>query len=816
MFAAGGFVLGEAWLLLPVAWKLAVLALGILGACCLLNRRDKEGGLDGGGPAEYWMLSFLLMAALGAGRLEWDRRQSLRYERIGTAAEKTALRLTGRIGGIEAGDGENYEAVLRIKDAKLQLPEERTGYGDVLVYVRERPDRSRVKIGAKVAVEGRLERMERATNPGQFDYGAYAHALGIEGRMSAERVQVLPGGYSPLGDGILQVKEHAAHLLEKLCDSGDRGVFQAVLLGDRSALPEEVYDLYRKNGIAHLLAVSGLHISLIGLGGYHLLRKAGLGMESAGAAAAVVTVGYGILTGFSASVARAVVMVCLRLLADLLGRTYDLLSALAAAAFLILLQSPAMLFQAGFQLSFGAVLALGAVLPVLEERLGGNRAVLAGLAVQIVTFPIVAFHYFQYPVWGFFLNLAVIPLMGYVLLSGLAGILAGTAWLPAGMFCVGTGHYILKLYERLCRLAESLPGAVRITGRPGLWQIGLYAALWLVLMREGIRKEGGIVRRYGAAAAGILAGFLLLSPAAPSGLRATFLDVGQGDGICLETREMVLLADCGSTGSRRLGERVLEPFLKSRGIAKVDYAVVSHGDRDHISGLQYLLESDGGIEIGCLVLPWLGQEDAGCRRLAGLAEKAGTKVVWMKAGDRIGPPVPATEEKAAGEKAAEEKTAGEKTADKRIGADGNSLTLRCLYAGDERYREETNDHSLLLEVSYGESRLLLTGDISAEGEERWLRQAARTAEGRISGPVQLLKTAHHGSDSSTSWEFLDYVRPARAVISCGKDNSYGHPGEEAVGRLRERQIELFFTMDSGAVIAGTDGGGQWTVSGFAE
>lgn len=671
VFAAGGFVLGEVWLLLPVVWKAAAPALLGVGVCCLesYKKRERKESMCGSRLVLYRVLPFLLAGILGAGRLQLDRRISLGYEETVKRAEalddNSAVWLEGRAADIRPGNGETYEAVLQLSHVRLHFPDEQAPFGSVLVYLEERPDRRLVRIGGKVAVKGELEGLGRASNPGQFDYESYYHALGIEGRMFGKELKVLGNDYSPYRDGILVLKERAAGMLERLCVPGDRGIFRALLLGDRTALSDDIYEMYQKNGIAHILAVSGLHISLIGLGMYRLLRRAGAGFGLSGLWAAAFTVSYGILTGSSASVVRAVLMICFQILADWLGRTYDMMSAMAAAALALLLRSPSLLFQAGFQLSFGAILAVGAVLPVLDVWLGGNfgggrlaadsflASVRAGLAIQIVTFPIIVSHFYEYPVYGFFLNLLVIPLMAYVVMSGIAGILLGTVWLPAGRFFVGTGHYILKFYEQLCLMVQRLPGAVRIVGRPKMWQICVYGAVWAVILGWAMKKVGKCedgqaekdysgdrfvgrcACRYVLAAAGLLCGFLILRPLPPQGLKVTFLDVGQGDGICLETRDTVILVDGGSSSNRKLGEQVLEPFLKSSGISVIDYAVVSHGDEDHISGLRYLLETDCGIDVKCLVLPRLGQGDDRYGGLVSLAKQSGAGVVWMGAGGQI-------------------------------------------------------------------------------------------------------------------------------------------------------------------------------------
>ena len=225
---------------------------------------------------------------------------------------------------------------------------------------------------------------------------------------------------------------------------------------------------------------------------------------------------------------------------------------------------------------------------------------------------------------------------------------------------------------------------------------------------------------------------------------------------------------------------MLEPFLKSQGISQVDYAVVSHGDQDHVSGLKELLEGGKGIRVRHVALPWSGREsgDEAYIELEELAREHGALVVWMKRGDKIR---------------------------------GRDLEIRCLYPGPEDHADRTgdrNEHSLLLLVTYGQAGILLTGDMSAKGEERWLRREEDLA-------VQILKAAHHGSGYSTGEAFLERVRPELAIISCGEGNRYGHPSPETLKRLEDVGIGWVLTQDMGAVTVKTDGG-EMTVKGYGK
>ena len=689
---------------------------------------------------------------------------------------------------------------------------------DMVVYVEkekfERVEESlTVRLGMEVAMWGEIKEPSEARNPGEFDFKEYYRALGIRLQMFGEDMKVVDGprkeGWKEPGwryrDWLYRMRLAAGEVLESICEPEDYGIFQAAILGDKTALDDGVRRLYQRNGIAHLLAISGLHISLVGMCVYRGLRRAGMSYGAAGIIGAAAIVSYGILTGGSSSVMRAVCMLLVFLLAGYLGRSYDMLSAAGLACILILLEYPGLVTQAGFQLSFGAVAAIGGLGPWMVEKLeiknSFGKTVVLGAAVQMVTCPVIVYHFYEYPIYGIVLNLVVIPLMGYVVVSGILGIALGAVWRPAGVVAVGSGHYILEFYRWLCSCVERLPGANLIVGQPRLWQIGVYIAAMAVLLwyvccvlvqrygqeqgqkcgqkreqKHGIAEDNAgshiSIRRmipYTLLAIGTVLCFFLLWQLPTKGLEVTFLDVGQGDGICIRSKGAVILVDGGSTDKKELGKNTMEPYLKSLGISQVDYAIVSHGDQDHISGLQYLLEENSDIRIKNLILPWLGREDPSYQSLVRLMESHGGQIHWMQAGERI-----------------------------KAGA----LSLTCLYHGSEHRKQERNEHSLVLELTYGQNAVLLTGDMSEAGEKDMLTQNALLTP---APPIQVLKSAHHGSEYSSSEPFLESVNPQWAIISCGEGNSYGHPHQETLDRYRNHGIKILITEDTGAITAHMNG-----------
>lgn len=746
-----------------------------------------------------WLPVFLLFVLLGMGRAgdtkqKWEARERACMEMAGIYSE-----LHGRVSAVEESEGkvqitleENVVRPLagggegRSFSMSRQIP-------CVLISwktdaTEDMPDARDFKIGSNVTVRGKLELFARARNPGEFDSRSYYRGQGVDCRMYGEEVEISGGDVSPLPELLRQIREKAKQNIMRSAAAEDAGIFSAAVLGDKKALDSEIKDLYQKNGIAHLLAISGLHLSIIGMGGYKLLRKAGLGYKGAGLAGTAFIFCYGAMTGGSPSVVRAVVMMSTGFLASYLGRTYDLLSALSLALLMLVWETPELLTQGGVQLSFGAVFAVGGMLPVIQDYLGKERKILGALmvsaAIQLVTLPVILWDFFQFPVYGIFLNLLVIPLMGGVICSGIGTALMGGISCKAGALAAGTGHYILQFYEWLCHGTERLPYHTLVMGRPAAAAVILYYMVLLVAligMKRAVGKRAVGKRAEAEKSRPIwlrtvlffcICVFLpcILMPRPVDGMEILFLDVGQGDGILLRSGRGAMLIDGGSTSEKKLGEYRLEPCLKSCGVSVIEYAFVSHGDLDHISGVRYLLESCEEIEIRNLLLPCQGREDDALLSLAELARARGTKVSSIEAGESFY-------------------------------MEGIGVT--CLYPGISDLPADKNEESEVLKVDYGNCHILFTGDMSGEGELRLL--SALSEKPGVLSEIQILKTAHHGSRFSSGETFLDALGVNWAVISYAEGNSYGHPHKEVLERLDDRSVKIYGTAERGAITMKTDG-----------
>lgn len=225
-------------------------------------------------------------------------------------------------------------------------------------------DDTEYPVGSVLSLSGTVYPIEEKRNPGQFDGKLYYGAKKIAGTVYGENVHILTVHPSPVRESLLRLKKRLSDVYESTADEKTAGLLKSMVLGDKSSLDAEIKELYQENGIAHVLAISGLHVSLLGLGLYRLLRR-GIGhFLLAGIPTIVLLLAYGYLTGTSVSTVRAVVMCVLFILAEILGRTYDMLTGLAFSGLLITVLMPLQLRQSAFYLSFGAVLAIALIAPV--------------------------------------------------------------------------------------------------------------------------------------------------------------------------------------------------------------------------------------------------------------------------------------------------------------------------------------------------------------------------------------------------------------------------------------------------------------------
>ena len=691
---------------------------------------------------------------------------------------------------------------------------------NILCYLREGVPEP--EVGSLVILKGTLKNFQQPTNPGQFNAPFYYQILRISFRLDQAEIQVKSDKFYKISEGLYQLRRKAGSKMDALLPEQEASVMKTMLLGEKGILDEEIKGLYQRNGIAHILAISGLHISMIGMGLYQLLRKAGLKIRLSAILASIVIILYGMMTGFAVSAIRAIVMFLLQMLAQILGRTYDRITALAVAAVLVLVEQPLYLFHSGFQFSFLCVLGISLILPVLGNVRKGKK-LLEGIAMMAVTLPVYLGVFYQVPVYSMFLNFIVLPMMSILMGAGIVMILAAFLWTGLGIPAAWLVTGILMVYEKLALFTERLPYHYWTPGCPARWQMVIYVAVLIIVAASGRTKRKAVlyrkdcIHRRGDCTKGILQedlpchggkwistygipvgicwglillGVVILTWRFRLELQVTFLDVGQGDCIFLQTEDGTsYLTDGGSSSVSRVGKYRMTPFLKYQGASRVKAVFVSHADSDHCNGIVELLEQAEleGIRVENLVIPDLADEcrSEGYGELLELAQQNGIAVQYLHEGQQF--------------------------------QDGE-LLFQCLHPAKGYRAEDLNETSMVLLVTYKEFSMLLTGDVQGAGEEHLTQELQDQKEPGVTDHAEteltILKVAHHGSKNSTSEEFLEAANPKLAIISCGKGNRYGHPHEETLERLEKADVPWFCTKDYGAITVTVDGESRVKVRGY--
>lgn len=617
-----------------------------------------------------------------------------------------------------------------------------------------------VKIKNHLEITGKLSFYEEARNPGNYDLRFYYAKKGIYASVSAEEITVTEARYSPLGEGVYALKQRIGDTLVAGLGERNGQVINGILLGEKREIDPSLKETYQLSGIGHVLSISGLHISLIGMTLFGLIRRMTGSFKVAGGLGIVFLLGYSFLIGFSVSIFRATVMFLFRVGAEITGRKYDAYTAVAVAALLTVLVNPFALLGAGFYLSYLAILGLILLYPVVSDI--PLPLILPGACVQIMLLGALSYSFFEVPLYSIFLNLLIIPLLSVIVALGIiGGVLGGVAIVGRPCFFI-TGK-VLWLYEVLAEKTLHIPGARVINGKANVQVIVIYYILLAIFIwawhKHSFKKWIRLIALSGALFGGT---FFIGHTCADNDLKIIFFDVGQGDGTLITTPGgQNILIDGGSTSVEELAKYRLEPTLKYYGIKKLDYVFVSHGDKDHYSGIKEMIEREAkSIPIETLIFPAYINADSELLELKNLAQKNGITCLFLDQG-------------------------------KGMEIDGVKLTG----LHPERLYQDENAASLVLLLEYGKKSVLFTGDVEGEGEKA-LTKALIEAD----IDIDVLKVAHHGSKGSTSDEFLEQAKPELAIISAGKRNLYGHPHKETLSRLRERAIMIRRTDKEGAII----------------
>ena len=711
------------------------------------------------------------------------------------------------------------------------------------VYVRQVPDGDlfdddaagfpQLNYGDRIKLTAKLRPPRNFRNPEAFDYQGYLHALGITTLASvrADRIEALPGKVGTrLGFWRSRIRRSILQHLhdQKLWNDEDAALFAAMVVGDDSLLLRHVREEFQATGVYHLLVVSGMNVALLAFAVFWLARRLRAPQWAASAITIALSVFYAFVAGMGAPILRAVLMLSLYLIARLFYRDRAPLNATGFAALVVLALSPMAWFDPAFQLTFGALLAISGIsLPILERtseryrrallhldstnydltleprlaqfrldlrliigRLArfvgklparllsagairmlvavGELVVISSITQAVLVLPM-RMYFHRAAIMGLPTNLVVLPLAGAILNGAVAAIALSYVWFPlarvAAWVATTALHWSLFLITSVSRWNVSqwrVPDTtVTISIIAGL---GVIAAFVAVRSRRLVAFAGIAFLSLTAA---VVAFYRPAARIEAGKLEITAIDVGQGDSLLLVSPEgKTMLIDGGGAigpfrGEFDYGEDVVSPYLWWRGFDHLDVVALTHAHADHIGGLPRVIDNFHPREL------WLGinPETHALRRLRAVAFSNHMKLRRYIAGEDF---------------------------------DWAGTHIRVLSPPGNWQPQPTpkNDDSLTFLIAFGQTRAVLAGDLEEKME-------SFISAGWID--ADLLKVAHHGSNTSTTPELLRAVHPSLAVISVGAHNSFGHPRLEVLERLQAQHVLTYRTDTMGAVTFLLDG-----------
>ncbi|WP_418790711.1 DNA internalization-related competence protein ComEC/Rec2 [Phosphitispora sp. TUW77] len=639
--------------------------------------------------------------------------------------------------------------------------------------------------GDRVQVVGLLQKIEDPGNPGEFNYKKYLEDRGIrlvfKSRNGAGLTKIGTGSVNFLMKFSISLKDKLTSVINKNMPQKQAALVEGILFGNTGRIDPEIKEDMSLTGVAHLLSVSGYHVGLVA--GFIILAGNILGLRKPVRDALTIsgTGLYALMAGAGPAVTRALIMAWVLLLAAYCQKEYDWPSSMSLAGLIILIINPLELFDPGFQLSFLATWGILCLVPIFKglnkmlPPIGQASSVAVG--AQIAVFPVTAYYFNYFSLVFLPANLIIVPLISIVmLLAGTAAVM-GLLWNPPAEILSIAIAAILEVTLLITGALAGLHYAVINVKPPGIIKIACYY-LVLGLFMKFYRNYGFRIRlkrlwflKRSMAVLTILAVSMVLlwggiAFSESKTLEITFIDVGQGDAALVQTPGgRNLLIDTGGVSESftgfDVGERIVLPFLKRKGVREIDVLVLSHPHLDHIQGTSALL---GKVKIKTVIVaPQFAKYMEGAELKQKLLER-NIEIKEVSRGEYI--------------------------------YFGENIILEIL-SPDGRAAVNANDDSLIIRLGYRNIRAIFTGDAET------VPLAAICNSGQDCR-ADIVKIPHHGSLNAWTEDFYKTVDPELAVISVGQ-NLFGHPSPQVLEGLEQMKIRVVRTDRDGAVTVRTDG-----------
>lgn len=643
------------------------------------------------------------------------------------------------------------------------------------------PDSKLISEGDTVLFFATIIPISEKRNPYQFNYQNYLLSRGIEVQIRMDSLIESSQNTNKLSWSWW--RSRALTIVDHNFDEQTAGIAKALLLGYKQDLEGESKQAFARAGLSHIMAVSGLHVGFIVAPFWFLIpffwnKKYG---RKIGFIALILTLWlYAGLTGYSASVLRASITVIFLTWGKLFYKLPNSINLTASAAILLLILDPTQLFDVGFQLSFSAVMIILLILPVIQKTLPywlrirwyatPIMVIIVSVVVQFGLFPLQVFYFGEVSLISPLANALFVPLLGLLVPLGLVGLIFGGISPAIGLFLSYPVLAFLKGMDLFVITSSQLQWAWMEASIPSILIFPFWMAMIFFISSWRVPKLKWKLLVLTLFLGSSILVEIVFSKLTPGELRVTIFDVGQGDAALIQTpNDKTILIDAGTwSPTNNSGKSILLPNFKEAGINRLDAVILSHPHADHIGGILDLIE---GIPIEVIYNSGYEYESRLYKKYRALAESKSISVVSVKAGDVL---------------------------------DIDPAVL-FLVLGPEsmNFNNDPNQHSVVLNIIYGESRFLFTGDAGEAQEERLLENYGALLD------VDLLKVGHHGSKTSSGIPFLSLVKPELSVVSLAERNRFKHPHSEAVQNIQQTGTKLYFTSRDKALVFISDGKNIW-------
>ncbi|PWA12498.1 DNA internalization-related competence protein ComEC/Rec2 [Pueribacillus theae] len=673
----------------------------------------------------------------------------------------------GKIITLPNVDGNHLTFQLRLpSNEKLQ----------VRYYIQSREEKealAHLKPGMVCHFSGNLQSPDGKRNPGGFDYKKFLNQQAIYWIASPNRLPFCKISSLTFFDRLKQYRQSGINKIEKHFSPESSGIAQALIFGERKGMDNQILEAYQSLGLVHVLAVSGLHVGVIVIFLFWFFIRFGLTREKAAICLLVFLPIYVVLTGAAPSVLRAALMAGAILAAYHLKEKFHPLDTISFAFLAILLFHPYFLFHVGFQLSFIISFSLIVSAKTISKYFYSNvsRLIAISVVAQLSATPILIYYFYQFSLWSLLVNVLFVPLFSSVLLplSFLSFIVSLFSPFLAAPF-IFIFEMLINFVHWSLHLVQRLPFASFTIGQPlPIYIVLYYASIFygFIQMERQNRLTRSAYRCF--IPLFVFASIQLIFPYANPYGKVTMLDVGQGDSILIELpfRKGVYLIDTGGSvffGEEEdwqirknrfdVGKAIVLPALQAKGIRSIDKLILTHGDADHIGGAWALFDE---VKIKQIVYGKSEKYEEEEKRLIQKAAAIGIDIAFVEEGMQW-------------------KEAGT-----------NFYIL-----GPKENEPSKNNRSILIYTKLGGLSWLFMGDAEEESELRVLHRYPNLN-------TDVLKVGHHGSKTSSQEPFINSINPKIALISVGKSNLYGHPSEEVIERLAQKNITIFRTDKNGAI-----------------